>query len=163
MLSRDGITGVVCLAGSAVLLAATQGLPGPSLLVPVGPAFYPRIILGITAALSIALIVADLRAARRPRVSLAASSETVPIPPNYLLVCACFAVFGVYVAALPWLGFRISTLGFLVVLQAVMDPPRNAKRWLVVAGVALVTTVIAYFVFERYLLVLLPRGRWTDF
>jgi hypothetical protein len=29
--------------------------------------------------------------------------------------------------------------------------------------VALLTTVIVYFVFERYLTVLLPRGRWTDF
>jgi putative tricarboxylic transport membrane protein len=32
-----------------------------------------------------------------------------------------------------------------------------------VAAVALVTTALVYFVFERYLTVLLPRGRWTDF
>jgi hypothetical protein len=29
--------------------------------------------------------------------------------------------------------------------------------------VALITTVAVYFAFERYLSVLLPRGRWTDF
>jgi hypothetical protein len=32
-----------------------------------------------------------------------------------------------------------------------------------VAAVSIVTTVIVYYVFERYLTVLLPRGRWTDF
>jgi len=28
---------------------------------------------------------------------------------------------------------------------------------------ALVTTLVAYYLFNHYLLVLLPRGRWTDF
>jgi hypothetical protein len=32
-----------------------------------------------------------------------------------------------------------------------------------VAAVALITTVAVYVVFERYLTVLLPRGRWTQF
>ena len=40
---------------------------------------------------------------------------------------------------------------------------RRGRRWIVVLAVALVTTVVTYFVFERYLLVLLPRGRWTGF
>jgi hypothetical protein len=30
-------------------------------------------------------------------------------------------------------------------------------------AVALVTSAVVYFVFERYLHVLLPRGRWTGF
>jgi hypothetical protein len=32
-----------------------------------------------------------------------------------------------------------------------------------VAIVALLTTLVTYLMFERYLSVLLPRGRWTDF
>jgi hypothetical protein len=32
-----------------------------------------------------------------------------------------------------------------------------------VAVIALATAVATYFVFERYLSVLLPRGRWTGF
>src|ERR1700752_4335408 len=103
MLSREGIAGLVCLAGSLILLAATWGLPGPTLLVPVGPGFYPRIILGITAALSVTLIIADVIARRRrpaPRAQPAAAAA------NHALVAACFAVFGLYVVALPWVGFR---------------------------------------------------------
>ena len=74
-----------------------------------------------------------------------------------------FVVFGCYVGLLPWIGFRISTFAFVAALQVVLDPPRDRKRWFVVGVVALVTTVVGYFLFERYLLVLLPRGRWTDF
>jgi hypothetical protein len=32
-----------------------------------------------------------------------------------------------------------------------------------VAAVALVATAVVYLVFEQYLSVLLPRGRWTGF
>ena len=159
MLSREGVTGLVCLAGSLALLAATWGLPGPTLLVPVGPGFYPRIILGITIALSVALVVIDLAAARQR----AARAKPAPSTENYGLVAGCFAIFGLYIAVLPLVGFRLSTLAFLVALQAAMDPPRDRRRWIVIGIVALITTVLTYFLFERYLLVLLPRGRWTDF
>jgi hypothetical protein len=160
MLSREGMAGLVCLVGSLVLLAATWGLPGPTLLVPVGPGFYPRIILGITAVLSLTLIVTDYAAQRRrapARRQAGAASE------NYGLVAACFAVFGLYVAALPWIGFRISTFIFVAALQAVLAPPLDRKAWIVVGITALVTTLVAYYLFDYYLLVLLPRGRWTDF
>ena len=77
MLSREGIAGLVCLVGSLVLLAATWGLPGPTLLVPVGPGFYPRIILGITAVLSLTLIVTDYAAQRRRVLTLVTSDPGV--------------------------------------------------------------------------------------
>jgi hypothetical protein len=32
-----------------------------------------------------------------------------------------------------------------------------------VLAVSLITTVVVYYAFERYLTVLLPRGRWTNF
>ncbi len=82
---------------------------------------------------------------------------------NYRLVAAVFAVFGLYVALLPYLGFRIATLAFVAGLQSTLEPPRGWKGWLIVAVTAAAITVVAYLVFERYLLVLLPRGRWTDF
>ena len=160
MLSRESIAGLVCLAGSLMLLAATWGLPGPTLLVPVGPGFYPRIVLGITAVLAFALIVSDLVAQRRRSP---ARRQAGAAPENYGLVAACFAMFGLYVATLPWIGFRISTFIFVAALQSLLDPPRDRKAWIVVSMTALVTTLVAYYLFNNYLLVLLPRGRWTDF
>jgi hypothetical protein len=158
-MGRDGIAGLVCLVTSLGLLAATIGLPEASLLVPVGPGFYPRIVLGITAILSTLLIANDLVAQRRRAMAAETSRPTV----NHALVLLTFSVFGIYVAILPYLGFRISTFIFVAAMQALLDPPRGLRRWLLVAAIALATTVATYYVFEAYLLVLLPRGRWTDF
>ena len=152
MLSRDGVAGLVCLGGSLWFLALTRGLPHP-VLVPIGPAFYPRILLTITALLSAALVVSDL--VRRRPVSPAA-------PTRYRLVVLAFAIFGAYVALLPSLGYRVSTFLFVGGLQAALERPRG-RRWASVLAAALVTTLATYYVFEGYLSVLLPRGRLTGF
>ena len=157
MLGRDGLTGLVVLTASLVLFALTLDLKDNP-LVPLGPGFYPRIVLGLTAVLAAALVVFDLLARRRSGPAARAMAGR-----NYRLVLAVFAVFGLYVAFLPYLGFRIATLAFVAGLQSTLEPPRGWKGWLVVVVTAAATTVVAYLVFERYLLVLLPRGRWTDF
>lgn len=152
MLSRDGIAGLVCLGGSLWFLALTRGLPHPA-LVPVGPAFYPRILLAITAILSAALVVSDLVRRR---------GEARPAPTRYGLVLLTFVIFGAYVALLPSLGYRVATFLFVGGLQAALERPRG-RRWGLVLAVALVTTLVTYYVFEGYLSVLLPRGRLTGF
>lgn len=151
MIGRDGIAGLACLAAALTLLVASRGLPQPA-LVPIGPAFYPRILFGAMAVLSLGLVAADLLRRERPARP----------PAHYRLVVLTFAVFAVYVALLPVLGFRLATFLFVAGLQVVLEPPRG-RRWWLVLGVALAATTIAYLVFERYLSVLLPRGRLTGF
>ena len=152
-LSRDGWAGLVVLAASLILFVLTLGLK-PSALVPVGPGFYPRIVLGVTALFALGLVAADLLGKKRPSPLARA---------NYGAVILHFAVFGLYVAALPGLGFRIATLLYVAVTNALMDPPRRALQWLRVALLGVITAAATYYVFEHYLTVLLPRGRWTDF
>jgi putative tricarboxylic transport membrane protein len=152
-MSRDRITGLAVLAASLFLFYLTLDLK-TNPLVPIGPGFYPRIVLGITAVLAAALVVFDFLGARQAR-----KREAI----NYGLVLAAFAIFGLYVGALPFIGFRIATFIFMAALQTTLDFPRNKQGWIVVAVTALVTTVVTYIVFEHYLHVLLPRGRWTDF
>ena len=82
---------------------------------------------------------------------------------NYRLVVIAFAIVGGYVALLPLLGFRVATVLFVGALQAALGRPRSMRQWLVLAAIALGTALVSYFVFERYLLVLLPRGAWTGF
>jgi len=153
-LSRDALGGLAVLAASLVLFWATLGLQDNP-LVPIGPGFYPRIVLGATAFLALVLVLSDLFPARqKPR-----AAETL----NYSMVAAMFATFGLYAGALPYLGFRIATLLYIAGANSLLDPPRGVKGWLRVGLVALVSTAFIYVVFERYLTVLLPRGRWTDF
>lgn len=154
-MGRDGYTGLAVLAASLALFWGTLGLERHP-MVPVGPGFYPRLVLGITALMAAALLILDVRR-RRHRAA------EVPGGAHYALVVAAFGVFALYVVSLPWLGFRAGTFLFIAAMQATLEPPRGARRWIVLVVVAVVATAAIYLVFERYLHVLLPRGLWTGF
>jgi putative tricarboxylic transport membrane protein len=159
MIGRDGLAGLVVLATSLVLFWLTLGLQRNP-LVPIGPGFYPRIVLGLTAALGLALLAADFLARRKSRP---AAPPAGGAPLNYRLVALSFGAFGVYVLLLPGLGFRIATFVFVAAANLLLSPPKRASHWLRALALGALTALIAYYVFEQYLAVLLPRGRWTDF
>ena len=152
-LSKDGWGGLAVLAASLFLFALTLGLRDNP-LVPIGPGYYPRIVLGVTALLAFALVIVDLRATK-------AASQARSL--NYLLVIEMFALFGLYCGALPYLGFRISTFIYVAATNGLLDRPKGWKGAARVLAIALITTVAVYYIFERYLTVLMPRGRWTNF
>jgi hypothetical protein len=156
-IGRDGISGLVLLAISLVLLVQSFQLPSLP-IVPVGPGFYPAIVLSFMAAASALLVLQDLL----KRAPVVVGAPDAPRR-NYRLVVIAFAIVGFYVALLPLLGFRIATALFVAALQAALGRPRTAKQWAVLAAIALGTAAVSYFIFERYLLVLLPRGAWTGF
>jgi hypothetical protein len=160
MLGRDGIAGLICLAISLVLLILSFDLPQMP-LVPVGPGFYPRIVLIGMAILSVALLTQDWRASRPAATAPASADEGGRTRPDYGLVLLSFVVFGAYVLLLPLLGYRIATVLFVAALQALLEPPATARGWLLLAVIAIATSALTYLVFERYLSVLLPRGAWT--
>jgi len=155
MLSRDGWGGLAVLAASLLLFWLTLGLKDNP-MVPIGPGFYPRIVLGVTAVIALWLVASDW-AARGKRKPVARSDL------NYGLVALMFALLGLYCGALGVLGFRISTFLYVGASNALLDPPQGAKGWARVALVAVLTAFATHLVFERYLTVLLPRGTWTGF
>ena len=150
-LTRDGWTGLVVLAASLVLFYLTLDLKR-SALVPVGPGFYPRIVLAVTAVLDFLLLLSDL---------LQKEKDKQPETSNYAGVVLHFVLFGVYVALLPALGFRLATLIYVAAANAFMAPPRRPKDWLRAVALGACTSLATYYVFEHYLTVLLPRGSWT--
>jgi hypothetical protein len=159
MLTRDSISGLVCLTISLAMLVMTFSLP-PASMVPIGPAFYPRIGLSVTAVLSHILIGLDFRTARA-NTNAPRPAQEGPAS-NYRLVLATFVLFGLYIGLLPKLGFRISTALFVLVLQITLEWPRSPMRWLLALAVAIATSLVCYFIFENYLSVLLPRGTWSS-
>lgn len=157
-IGRDGIAGLVLLAISLVLLVKSFQLPSLP-IVPVGPGFYPSIVLSFMAAASALLVLQDLL--KRPAPAVADAGEAPRR--NYRLVVIAFAIVAAYVVLLPLAGFRLATVLFVGALQAALGRPRTARQWGVLAAIALGTAMVSYFTFERYLLVLLPRGAWTGF
>ena len=158
-LGRDGIAGLVGLAVSLGLIPFALGLPKLP-IVPVGPGFYPLIVLAFMAATSALLLVQDLLAQRRA----APVAADAPAGPQraYGLVLAAFVAVAIYIVLLPLLGFRISTALFVAGLQAVLERPTTLRQWGIQIALAVATAAVAYLVFERYLSVILPRGRWTN-
>ena len=157
-IGRDGIAGLILLAISLVLLVQSFQLPSLP-IVPVGPGFYPAIVLSFMAAASALLVVQDVL---QQRVRAPADASAAP-PRNYRLVVIAFAVVAGYVVLLPLIGFRLATFLFVATLQAALGRPRTTRDWAVLAAIAFGTAAVSYLVFERYLLVLLPRGAWTGF
>lgn len=157
-LGRDGIAGLVGLAVSLTLLPHALGLPKLP-IVPVGPGFYPTIVLAFLGLTSGALLIQDLLAQRRASAVDVQTAET--LPRAYVLVATAFLIIGGYIALLPMLGFRLATALFVAIFQFAIEQPKTSRQWAVLALIAVATTVVTYLVFERYLLVLLPRGAWT--
>ena len=139
-LSRDGVGGLVTLAGSLALFAMTLGLK-ENPLVPIGPGFYPRIVLGISAVLGLALFVSDVLAQRKrpPQAAPATAGPRL----NYALVAMTFAVFGLYVVSLPYIGFRVSSFLYVAATNALLAPPKSARDWVRVVVLALATALLS--------------------
>lgn len=160
-LGRDGIAGLIGLAVSLVLLPHALGLPRLP-IVPIGPGFYPALVLVFLAATSALLVVQDLFAQRRPATPAAEPQAAPAAPPRaYGLVAAAFVTVAAYIVLLPLLGFRIATALFVAAFQLVLERPATPRQWLVLALVAVGTAAVTYVVFDEYLTVLLPRGTLT--
>jgi putative tricarboxylic transport membrane protein len=157
-LGRDGIAGLIGLAVSLTLLPFAFGLPKLP-IVPVGPGFYPTLVLVFMAVVCVLLVVQDVLATRRSAV--AAPETSAPPPRAYGLVAAAFAVTGAYILLMPFLGFRIATAVFVAAFQLTLELPATLRQWAVLVAIAIATSALTHQVFEHYLLVLLPRGTWT--
>ena len=90
---RATLAGLICLAGSLGLLAVSFGLPQVP-LVPVGPGFYPRIVLTGMTLLSVALIAQDWRARRALAAGQESRAGDAALHAGYRLVVLSFVVFG---------------------------------------------------------------------
>ena len=159
-LGRDSFAGLIFVVVSLVLLVQSFGLPQLP-LVPVGPGFYPRIVLVFMAVTSAALVVQDLLARRTGAAGVAAPAPAQP-QRAYGLVALSFAVIALYIVLLPLLGYRIATVLFVAAMQVTLERPTTWRQWAVLAAIAFGTSAVTYLVFERYLAVLLPRGSWTN-
>jgi len=158
MIGRDGLAGLAAAAASLVLFWLTLGLERNP-LVPIGPGFYPRIVLGITALLGTALFVRDLLSRRRRAAPAARPAAAL----NYRLVALTFGAFAVYAVLLPLLGYRLATFIFVLGTTFLLEPPRRPELWVRGLVLAVITTFATYYVFDEYLAVLMPLGLWTGF
>ena len=150
---RDAGIGLGLLAFCGLLYWQAGRTPTPP-FVPIGPAFYPRVILILLAGLAVWLIAEDVllrRVPSRPEKKAATS------PPDYGRVLLAFFVFLGYVIGLSLIGYLAATFLFVLGLSWAMGP-REIRALPKLVAVAIGTALATYLVFEKYLYVFLPRG-----
>ncbi len=157
-LGRDGVAGLIGLAITLILLPQALGLPKLP-IVPIGPGFYPTIVLAFLGIMSAVLVAQDMFAQRK--LTAAPGAAVATATRDYTLVAIAFLLVSLYIAALPLIGFRLSTLLFVALFQIAMERPETPQKWAIILAIAAATTAVTYTVFNDYLLVLLPRGAWT--
>jgi putative tricarboxylic transport membrane protein len=143
--------GLLALCG---LLYWQVGLVSAPPFVPIGPAFYPRVILILLAGLAVWLIAEDLLRRRTPTRKAVKHDG---VAPNYRRVLLGFIIFLAYVAGLSLIGYLVATFLFVLGLSWSIGP-RNVREIPKLVTIAVVTTLATYLIFEKYLYVFLPRG-----
>ncbi len=148
---RDAVVGGLLALLSLFLLLETREIPHPP-LIPISPAFYPRVILSVFLLLSLLLVISGVRAHRR-----VGQWDWRTWFARYRLILGSFLLFGLYTLVLSFLGYLLSTLLFVTVMQWLLGR-RGLRRLPGVLAVAVGASVGTYVVFQLYLHVLLPRG-----
>ncbi len=152
-MKRDAGIGIGLLAFCGLLYWQAGHVSAPP-FVPIGPAFYPRVILILLAGLSLWLIAEDLL--RKPLPEKKVAKPTGPAP-NYRKVLLGFIIFLGYVAGLSLIGYPTATFLFVLGLSWSIGP-RNVRELPKLIVIAVGTTLSTYLIFEKYLYVFLPRG-----
>ncbi len=152
-MSRDTGIGIGLFAFCGLLYWQT-GLISVPPFVPIGPAFYPRVMLLFLAGLAVWLIAEDLV---KKRKAAGEAQKRISPAPNYRRVLWGFLVFLGYVVGLDLIGFMTSTFLFILALSWAIGP-RKTQEIPKLLAVAAGTALMCYLLFEKYLYVFLPRG-----
>lgn len=148
---------LVILAVSVWLFFDARALPTSRWDV-LGAGAFPQLVF---ATLALLAVVASADALRKLSASAFADfgAAAAGWPRARYLVIALLALFGLYLAVLPRVGFTWTTFAFLLAAQLLLAPRRP-----VVLAVLLVLALLFSFglnaLFAEVFNVFLPRGRW---
>lgn len=153
-INRDAIVAVLLLVFCTVMFGATYDIE-PLMIDPtVGPELWPRVVIGVLAALSLIYLGQSLRAATAAR----GQSEDGAVWRRFANPVICFVLFGLFAASLPVLGMLIG--GTLFVFLALTLMGGHGLRALAVhAVIAVICIGGMWLVFTYALEVYLPQGR----
>ena len=153
-MKRDAGIGVGLLAFCG-LLYWQAGLVSAPPFVPIGPAFYPRVILILLAGLALWLIAEDLLRRRAPS-RRKQQSRRAPRRITGESFSRFSSFWGMWSASA---SSAILTATFLFVLGLSWAiGPRNIREMPKLVAIAVGTALVTYLVFEKYLYVFLPQG-----
>lgn len=144
------IMGGVWLLFSAAMLISTFGYRDVGSLAAIGPAYWPRILLAGMIVLSAVLIVRAVRGIKTARGADSAEQERA----HPHLFWSTIGLTFLYILALPYLGFPLTTVVYLLVMLRSVGV-RGTFR---LPALALGLSLMLIFIFANFMSVPLPRG-----
>ncbi|MGI6358461.1 MAG: tripartite tricarboxylate transporter TctB family protein [Bacillota bacterium] len=144
-MKKDTLLGLSMAIVSAVMIWQANILPPGNRWDLLGPSTYPKYVSWGLLLLSAMLLLSSLKTPGKDHWDWS----------SYVLPGITFLILYAYVVIMPRLGFIISTLGFLAVLQYVLSPV-NKKPWLSIGLVSVGFTFGIYYLFTNLLHVNLP-------
>jgi|GEM_PF-871398 len=147
------------LTGGIIALFAILYLAGSSFIrkskaVSIGAEFIPRIYGFVLLFLAVCLIYQGIKAAR----AYEADQTEVKEQKDTKNVLLTFALIIVYVAAMQFLGFMLSSTIFLVLMSKVLTPVNTKPNYTALVIYSVVLSVGTYYLFHNVMFISLPTG-----
>lgn len=147
MKKDDILSGCILIAISIYFLRESNSLPPSSLGIP-GSAFFPRLICFAFIIFGGILIIRSFKKVEAERkISLILKQDLIR-------VLAVILLCGIYIFSIPFLGFILTSILFIVFLMFIFQ----VKRIGIIILWGFLVTLIIYFIFKILLKVPLPAG-----
>lgn len=147
MKKDDILSGCILIAISIYFLRESNSLPPSSLGIP-GSAFFPRLICFAFVIFGGILIIRSFKKGEAER------KITLILKQDLIRVLAVILLCGIYIFSIPFLGFILTSILFIVFLMFIFQ----VKRIGIIILWGFLVTLIIYFIFKILLKVPLPAG-----
>jgi hypothetical protein len=144
------ISGLVLLGFAVILLFASRRLPLMSEFGP-GSGFFPVILSLLLALLSLIIIIQAWWKNRHVKTSEETPKILGPEKKKYFIYLGLFFAFGLFFEKLGYFLSMVLFLGFI--LKYV-----EKQSWKTTCGIIIVSGLVSYFLFVKFLAVPLPEG-----
>lgn len=157
-LNRDAIAAIILLLVCGGLAYASLDIREPN-YGQLSPAAWPRVLVGVMTVLSVIFLIQSL--GKGPDAPNPDAPKGLAAYLSYWRnVIWCFALFGAYLLAIPYVGILLGGMAFVFLLLSALGGLRASALH---AVIALVTVGGMWSLFTFALRVHLPRGVWTGF
>ncbi|GGY07345.1 hypothetical protein GCM10007160_38470 [Litchfieldella qijiaojingensis] len=153
-LTKDRALALAMLLLIAIMLVESGNIPEKTSWQPYGSALFPRILLSVIGVLAAVILIKSLLTQPSPTGAFWPAIKAYLS--NNRKILLLFALFGLYAALLPLVGYIAATLGFLLLSLALLLGIDSRRKWTIILAVSGTLVPLVYVVFRFGLNVWLP-------
>lgn len=152
-INADIVIALLLLIGCAAFFAETFRYQKVNLAI-IGSKLWPRVVVGALFFFAVVYLFASLRAGNTSDTESWSLKRWFTVNRNVVI---CFAVFGLFLASLPYLGMLIGGVFFVFTILSLLGKS-DVRGHLIHAAVAVISVGVMWAVFTFALGVILPQG-----